>query len=73
MSIMDLQYEMDNERARKAASADKAWEIEAVLYNALMNIEKNSYDEYAVARAVTALRERAEIMQRYRKTGHTEK
>lgn len=70
MSIMDSQFEIDQERDRKATSADKAWEMEAVLYNALIDIEKNSTDDYAVNRAVKALRERAEIAQKYRNNGH---
>lgn len=73
MSIMDMQHEIDRERARKATSADKAWEMEAVLYNALMDIEKNSTDKYAVERAVKALRERADIAQKYRNNGHVGK
>ena len=62
MSVMDLQFEIDQERARKAASADIAWKVEGVLFNALMDIYQGKSVKSPIEIADEALQERNNIM-----------
>jgi hypothetical protein len=68
MSVMDMQFEIDQERAKRAASADLAWELEEIMYNALMCILKQKGDKTPVEIADEVLRERQNIMRRSRAT-----
>jgi len=68
MSVMDMQQEIDQERAKRAASADLAWKIEGIMYNALMNILQQKGDKTPEEIADEVLRERQKIMRESRAT-----
>jgi hypothetical protein len=62
MSVMDMQCEIDQERAKRAASADLAWKLEEIMYNALIKILKQKGDKTPIEIADEVLRERQNVM-----------
>jgi len=66
MSIGDLQFEINQQRTKKANSADLAWKLEAIMYDALLKITEQSHDEVSATIAMVALNERQNIIHEHR-------
>lgn len=64
MSVGDMQFEIDQQRAAQAKSADVAWQIETVLYDALQEIIDGGESPIEISKQ--ALYKRNDILNKFR-------